>query len=87
MRKGSCKASPMAAEWNPRYVAYARTQKRTPEVMLVKDRERYPGGSMCGFMLWLRERWAVWLDQKGYHHDTILSNEDHTEFDAWLANP
>jgi len=42
-------------ELNPRYVAYARAVHNTdPETAGDRDRERYPGGSNCGFMLWIQ---------------------------------
>lgn len=41
---------------NPRYVAYARSQGRSPAAQLRHDLEEYPGGCMCGFILWIRAR-------------------------------
>lgn len=38
---------------NPRYIAYAKTHGRTPKKQLEYDREQYPGGCMCGFILWI----------------------------------
>ena len=40
-------------DWNPRYVIYALAHGNTPDVMLAKDKERYKGGCMCGFILWV----------------------------------
>jgi hypothetical protein len=40
---------------NPRYVAYAKFHNRTPEKMLERDKKEFPGGCMCGFILWINE--------------------------------
>lgn len=42
--------------WNPRYVAYAASQGRTPEAMQAHDEQAWPGGRMAGFILWISER-------------------------------
>ena len=41
-------------EWNPRYVAYAKINGKTPEEMLEVDTVAFPGGKMCGFTLWIQ---------------------------------
>lgn len=43
-------------KYNPRYVAYASEYGRSPEQQLEHDREAWPGGLMCGFILWSNER-------------------------------
>lgn len=77
---------------NSRFLAYCRSQGTPdPEAMLVIDRTRYPGGVMCGFILWTRARWADWRTARGMPQDRascpapITTNEDHVDFDAWLA--
>lgn len=47
-------------EWNGRFVQYARVHGRTPEAQIEFDRERYPGGSMCGYVLWNKARIHEW---------------------------
>ncbi len=37
---------------NPRYMAYAKENGKTPEEMMEHDKKEYPGGCMCGFTLW-----------------------------------
>lgn len=39
-------------EMNPRYVEYCRAHGKTPDEMLAFDTKRWPGGKMCGFILW-----------------------------------
>lgn len=71
--------------WNPRFEHYARAHCRTPEMQLRHDAVRWPGGIMCGFQLWISARWSEWREMHGLKRDAILSNEDHVEFDRWLA--
>ena len=69
---------------NPRYVAYAKAHGAPdPDAMLARDRERYPGACMAGFIVWLGYRWAEWLKTTGKRRP--LTNEDHAAFDAWLS--
>lgn len=41
---------------NPRFVAYAKAHGKTADEMLEHDREAWPGGCMCGFILWMSEK-------------------------------
>ena len=73
--------------WNPRYVAYAKQAGRTPEETLQDDAERFPGGKMAGFIAWISKRWAEWDRQrpaKFAPNGEYRSDEEHTEFTAWL---
>jgi hypothetical protein len=77
-------------EWNPRYLQYCRaTGGLSPDATLERDREQYPGGCMCGFILW--------HDAKLYaareHHPEFFYIEhdgrvggllDHQGYDMWL---
>lgn len=38
---------------NPRYLAYCRAHEKTPEEMHAHDAQAWPGGSACGFILWM----------------------------------
>ena len=50
---------------NPRYLAYAKAHGKTPAGMLASDTERWPGGKMAGFILWVGARWAEWCAARG----------------------
>ena len=40
--------------FSPRFTAYARSQGLAAQQALEADIERYPGGKMTGFILWIR---------------------------------
>lgn len=40
-------------EWNPRYVAYAQSQGRSPAAQIKYDQKQWPGGCMAGYILWI----------------------------------
>ena len=72
---------------NPRYAAYAASHKLTPEAMLEHDRGRFPGGHMAGFMIWIREHWRAFDQERGYDHRThsdMRPDADHDAFSTWL---
>lgn len=75
-------------KFNPRFVEYCRlTGGLSAEETLKRDAETYPGGLMCGFILWLGDRWKEWSRE---FHDVdyveIKSEAHHAHFDTWLAN-
>lgn len=41
---------------NPRYVAYAKSHGKTPQEMLEFDKQKYSGGCMAGFIIWIHRR-------------------------------
>jgi len=41
---------------NPRYAAYAQAHGKTPDEMMEHDRAAWPGGCMCGFIVWMSEQ-------------------------------
>ena len=73
-----------APKYQSRYLAYCRTHGRTPESMLEYDRERFPGGFMVGYMLWIQQQWAEWARARG-GRPQCLTQEHHADFDAALA--
>lgn len=73
--------------WNPRYEAYARAHGRAPEAMLEHDDERWPGGKMCGFMVWVSQRKQEWMKLHGRKGDLgLVSDEDQASFTAHCAS-
>jgi hypothetical protein len=50
MNSDPCGKLPL--DFNPVYVSYARFHGHDPNGMLERDRLRWPGGIMCGFLLW-----------------------------------
>lgn len=69
--------------WNPRYVAFARSNGRTVEEQIAIDRAR-PSGRMMPFILWnsgkVEEFRKLFPDafSGGFIHD-------HAAYDRWLA--
>lgn len=85
---------------NPRYVAYCKSQGRTPDDQLKHDEEKYPGGSMTGFILWTNEKWNEFGEKmirdrkipsklEGHslseHLGLCLGADKHRLFDSWLG--
>lgn len=77
------------ADWNPRYIAYCQAHGHTPEQQKDHDEQAYPGGRMCGFILWIGEAWHRWAQEagekrSGYDGQGAWSDRQHAAFDAWL---
>lgn len=75
--------------WNPRYIAYGKANGvDTPEEMLKVDRERWPGGAMVGFMLWLDvNRRALQAKLKlGRHAFDLYTCRHPGAFDEFVAS-
>jgi hypothetical protein len=70
--------------YQPRYLAYCASHGKTPAQMLRHDRKAWPGGKMCGFILWISARWQEWKKANGRGRWDVLSQADHDNFDAWL---
>jgi hypothetical protein len=80
------------ADWNPRYLSYCRAHGHPdPDEMLAVDKERWPGGAMTGFSLWVQR---AWLEFTNYWNITRNAKFDvkfmgivyHKEFDHWLTD-
>jgi len=69
-------------DWNPRYVAYAECHGRAPADMLKYDRERWPGGCMCGFILWMMKMKVAFKETspRSFLGDVIYDQKAWTEF-------
>lgn len=70
-------------EYQPRYVAYAKSNGMTPDAMLAHDKIEYPGGRMCGFMCWISSRLR---DFKKAHPQHVIGDNisNHDAFTAFL---
>lgn len=77
------------SEWNSRYIQYCRVNgELNPNRMLENDSERYPGGKMCGFILWVQNKWRQWYEFIGIGKLSVYEQrlyQDHAAFDKWLA--
>jgi hypothetical protein len=77
---------------NPRYLAYCRYHRKSPEEMKAIDRARFVGGSMVGFMLWMDLRWREFDKCMGNGpvgtnaHDAYIHIKYEAEFDKWLQD-
>jgi hypothetical protein len=75
-----------AVKWNPRYVAYASAHGATPEVMLLTDKERYPGGCMAGFIMWISTQMQAFLRAHPTVNREIMGPADHDLFTRFLQS-
>ena len=68
---------------NPRYVNYARAHGKSPAAMLAADKITWPGGCMCGFLLWNSARLAEFrkLRPDCFLDSTLVL---HAPYDDWL---
>ena len=69
--------------WNQRYVAYAWAHGNIPLIQQQADMMNWPGGLMCGYILWIQERKAEFRKSSPA---AFIGPElhDHAAFDAWL---
>ncbi|HUV03988.1 MAG TPA: hypothetical protein VMX94_02650 [Armatimonadota bacterium] len=74
-----------ASEWNPHYLAYCRAHGHTPEEQRDLDREAFPGGINCGFMLWMSEQRRLFNEAhpEAFYDRHIIA--DHDAWSAWLS--
>jgi hypothetical protein len=67
-----------------RFEVYARAHGRSDADQLAHDRQAFPGGRMCGFILWTGAQWRAWCATVGRKNKEHLTQEEHAAFDAWL---
>lgn len=65
-------------EYNSRYLLYCKAHGNDwdPSRQLEEDSMKWPGGKMCGFMLWIQEKWRVFG----------AKNNVPIDFDTWLMS-
>ena len=71
---------------NPYYLAYCKAQGREPEAQKAHDTIEWPGGKMCGFMLWIQRAWREWSAETGEKRfwDGAWSESQRAMFSTWL---
>jgi len=73
------------AQWQPRFTLYSQVHGKTPEAMLAHDKQLWPGGCMCGFMLWIGAAWSHWHQSRGLcRSEHIKTQADHDSFNKML---
>lgn len=72
-----------AQEFNPRFVAFARSEGKTPGRKLSELKERRTG-TMMPFILWISDKWTEWKKLNGRDSFAHVSTADHAAFDKWL---
>ena len=71
----------MKTKYNSRWLAYIKVHGyKNPEEALAGEKKKYPGGCMCGFIIWIQEQWKEFNESIGKN----LLKDTHEKFDAWL---
>lgn len=72
----------MEKTWSREYVAYSKAHGNTPEKQIEKDDAAWPGGIMCGFILWMSEAISQFKKEhpECFIGDVILDHEKKIEF-------
>lgn len=71
--------------FSPRFAAYARSQGLAAQQALEADTERYPGGQMTGFILWISAKWQAWDAMHKHASNHVRDAKEHGEFDEWIG--
>lgn len=69
---------------NPRFVAYCVAHGRSPEEMLAHDAERFPGGKMTGFIVWISQQVREWRSTRKVGSD--LSHDEQEDLTRWILD-
>jgi hypothetical protein len=70
-------------DYQQRYVAYAKSNGKTPDEMLKHDKNNFPGGCMANYIIWINSKisdFKCLIGKNGYG----LSREEHDQFNEWL---
>jgi hypothetical protein len=69
--------APAVGQYQPYFVAYARTQELAPGDVVARD------GSMAPYVVWIHQQWRAWATETGRSLDG-LSDGDRAAFLSWL---
>ena len=69
---------------NPRYIAYAVAHGRTADAQLERDKAIYPGGCMCGYIVWIGRRIRDYTRSNAAHVATSGTIINQAHFTAFL---
>jgi len=72
----------MHQDVNPCYVAYAKAHGMTPARMMARDRRKYPGGCMCGFICWMHEQQKLFYQR---FPDCCFGPDRILDIPTWVA--
>jgi len=67
-------------EFTPHFIAYASSNGNTPEKQLEVDDKKFPGGKMCGFILWISANKQAFRKK----HPEALCGDAICDHDAWV---
>jgi len=73
-------------DFQPRYLAYCAAHGRDPKSQLANDDQEWPGGVMCGYILWITDQWASWKREVKWPRGAPIFQQQHEAFDEWLRN-
>jgi len=65
---------------NPHYTAYAAAHGKTFDEMLKADKIAWPGGCMCGFILWIKTMKGKFFLE---HPEAMCSRDVIRDHEAW----
>jgi hypothetical protein len=65
-----------------RYAAYAQAHGRTPDAMLEHDCAAWPGGCMCGFLVWMSRQTQAF---RKVRPDAFFDKHRIGDMAAWTA--
>ena len=69
--------------WCERYQVYAAAHGFTCDEMLTYDRERWPGASMAGYVLWINAKWSRYCRRFNVNRN-FKTEKTHENFNNWL---
>ena len=70
----------MKTDFQPNFVAYATAHGKEPQAMLDHDSRKYPGGCMCGFILWISQMKSKFFMVRP---DCFLDRHAISNYPAW----